>query len=1186
MYVNNNNRFMKSLNLKKYILLILISFFTSSFALADVREELKDSKSCGTYNGTNVVKVFSWEICEQDFTYRMFYKIMPTIMDEYAIPLSNAKNLKNISTLEKDKVDIYKTNEYSIINIATAIISLSITFGSVLFLWNAFLAFLRTSTDGVFLGNGYSWQKNLIKYSIILVMLLPIGNGLIVINLVVVLLILFAIAFGNAMLSVYLNFFDTSEEAVNLSSEFDDVSKLFKDNEEAAKEYELLRITDGNYFAASKYVEGLFRIQLCKTVTENFIVDSTIDKLKNSYTNNNAEFKERLSCIKRPNNASVRSFLKEDGLESNGYLNNNGFYEYSTEDTGLKHMGNSVNMTSGIDFGYSRSSINNNCLKYEEIQPYNCGSISVTPIKITNADILEIMNKTNFSEAYLSATGSVDGLIESMSVSEVESVISSVWKTYSIKLIKELGRKSDGSIDLDAHDETIIKAISYYFHQQLMNDVFTGVLVKKDNNMKDGSKSSELIAPSNGSGKFNKFNSELSTLSELFIEEKCYSDIELINASNNFKKHIESSSNSGLDKSAYCLLNNNGTLNPYFETVDMSKYTTAGEIKNFIRERNKESEINEFEKINEISEKLKEMSLKTYTDITAIERSFYKSMKTLKSGALTSEMRKIGFFSAGSLGLKLIKSSDTDTKYLSAMRSSVGVNLDMDKKFVGREKLSEIFNSESSTDKIFFPNLEFDFGEYLKLTKSMRLDLRQSNLRSLTQNLINDSASSSVNSDNSLATLISMIGSPLNTFKKAMGYADGVDMSLDAMRECMTDMDKCAIPVENPIIAMTDFGNELVITSTGLMTTTIIVVFADFISNKSKAMRMKHKKTGSVAASANDAIGTAIAGDGFWGSAASLVSSVLSVASFILKTLFPLFIIMLTMGMFFAYIIPLIPFLMFQFSYIAWITMSLTVFFIAPIWLIMNIKMEEDYNTSNNMYRSGYNMAMQVLFRPAILTLAMGIGWGLFSVVFLTLNLTIMPYIIGISEAGANSFIIANVVNSLVIICVYAIIAVILIKYIFNLTYTLVNKMFDAMNVENIDDQKGNITDDVMKSALITSLVGYKGLGQISGMLEKVSANGKAGLNETDLADSIDDKMDQNQYDRDMYGSGDNGSNSESKSDDELDSGNKKTDDVKTPSERMSDKSGLGSGIKKIATGESSEMEKPKNTDANSKENE
>ena len=146
--------------------------------------------------------------------------------------------------------------------------------------------------------------------------------------------------------------------------------------------------------------------------------------------------------------------------------------------------------------------------------------------------------------------------------------------------------------------------------------------------------------------------------------------------------------------------------------------------------------------------------------------------------------------------------------------------------------------------------------------------------------------------------------------------------------------------------------------------------------------------------------------------------------------------------------------------------------------------------------------------------------------------------------------------------------------------------MFDAMNVENIDDQKGNITDDVMKSALITSLVGYKGLGQISGMLEKVSANGKAGLKEKDLTDSIDDKMDQNQYDRDMYGSGDNGSNSESKSDDELGRGNKKADDVKTPSERMSDKSGLGSGIKKIATDESSEIEKPKNTDANSKENE
>lgn len=1096
-----NIKFLRSFGFLIFPLFLLFS----GPSYADVREELKTSKSCGLYENSGVVRLFSWEICEQDFTYRMFFKLMPTIMEDYAVPLTQATNIKNISSLEADKFESYKINEYSIINITKSIISISLTFGSFIFVWNAFLAFVRTSTDGKFLGDGYTWQKNLIKYGLILVMLLPIGNGLIVINLLVVVFILFAIAFGNAVFSVYLNFFDVSEEAVNVSTSYDDISVLFKDDEESREMLARMVSTDHNYFAASQYVEGLYRMQVCKVNTESFILDSSLLKLQKLKRENKTKYSQFLNCISRPHNPTLYSIVQSSSKSGMGYLNNSGFLNVSTDLSNIKFSGGESNnskmgLINGIEFGYNRNSISDSCREFEEIQSYSCGKISVSPITVDDNKVGKLLNKTNFSSEYIKATAAVEEMSNSYSISDIEKRVMDIWKTYERKIVKELGIKTENGYDLSAHDETVIKTVSYLFHQQLLNDVYTGRLLLSGGN---------IISPSKGDGSFYNRNVKISDLAESLVDLKCNTDLSISNSASSFLKQIVDgkTTESDYEKSAYCTYIESGEIYTRFDHKDVKEISDNEAFINELEvENSKRADINLL-----INNGLKKEILKVYTDITAIERSFFKSMRGLKTNTLTSEMRKLGFAASGSLGLKLIKSSDIDSKFLSAIRSSVGFDFDMSDKFIGREEMSEMLNLESPNDKILFPALTNEFDDSLLFIKSQRLDLRQTNLRSMTQNLISQSQSSSLSAEDPLSTLLNMMSNPLGSFKKALGYETGVDINIDTMRSCMADMDKCPIPVENPIIAITDFGNELVTTGAGLIATTVTVVFADFIAKKSKALRKKYRKKGSVSNKANNAIGTALGGDGLMGKAASTASSLLGIASTILKMLFPLFIVMLAMGMFFAYIIPLIPFLMFQFSYIAWITMALTVYFISPIWLVMNLKLEQDGNVSNNMYRSGYNMAMQVIFRPAILVLAMSIGWGLFNAVFLILNITIMPYILGVVEVGSGDFLISHFVNSLMIIVVYAIIAVILIKYVFNLTYSLINKIFDAMNVENINDQKGNITDDVMKSALISSLIGSKGLGSLSNYLGQVSANADSSLKPT-IEDKIDDALDNAEY--------------------------------------------------------------------------
>lgn len=1087
-------------NIKKIATFIPLLFLILTFNVnANVREELKTSKSCGTYENTNIVKLFSWEICEQDFTYRMFYKMMPEIMDDYIVPVTSAENLGNIKELEKDRYFEYKTNEYSIVNIAKGVVSLAFAFGSFVLIWHILLAILRTSADGKFLGQGYSWQRNLMKYGFILIMLLPAGNGLILINILVVILIVFAIAIGNSVLSVYLNFFDVGEESVDLTNSYTNIDDLFEDN----KSLELSNIVknDHNYFAGFQYIESLMKMQMCKAVTERHLVNNIQDILIEKHGNNKAEYDNLLDCMVRPNNSSIATSnpKKYSGINYND--ESQGFATFHISNTGLKDDKNKVYATSGITFGYDKFFSNDSCKKFSEIQPYKCGKMSITPTNPQDSLMTGVMNDTNFIKFYKKATSGVASNIESGNVQAIERIIADSWNEYNQILVKRLTKKDkDGNLSLSQNDENLIKSISYNFHQQLVNDIYTGILIVHNK------KSADPI--SNGSGHFQNRINQLNGLSNFVLETKCYSEPLLNNAAFNFADSIKNKKTGNENISSFCI-EDIKYMEPFNELIKIEELSEV-ELAKKQEENEKRNEV-KLTKLKEDFIELQKEALKIQAALTAVERSFFHSLKTIKKSSLTADMRKLGFVSAGSLGLKLIKSNDIDSKMMTALRSSVGFEFYFDDKFIGNEEQSTILDRETSADNFTFPSMVSYLDMVTSDIKTERYDLRQANLRSMTQGLINDNADNAIRSEEALTRLFSVMSNPMGGFKRAMGYDNSANLNLETMKSCFEDIEKCPIPVANPIIGITDFGNDMVSTGAGLIATTVAVVFADFTSKKIKSVKLKYKKTAEIKNDADNAVGKQLAGTGFMGKVASVASSALSVASIILKLLFPLFIIMISVGMFFAYVIPLIPFMMFQFSYIAWITLCLTIFFISPLWLIMNIQLEQDANTSNNMYRSGYSMAMQILFRPAILTLAMGIGWSLFSAAFLILNLTVAPYFIGMSESGSSIFFIGSIINAIVLIVIYAIMAVVIIKYIFNITYTLINKIFDAMNVENFDDKHGNVTDDVMKSALISNIVGAKGLGGLGKGLDMVSKSGDSSLKAAEgntMKDQMSDVMD------------------------------------------------------------------------------
>lgn len=136
----------------KYILLTLCLFANTAFA-TNISDEFKNASKCGV-GDNGFVELWSWDICEQDFSFRVFYRLFPDVMDEHILPITNPKFLSggnsatSVKELEKEHINVYRSYEYSLMNIFKNMFSLALFFGLILFIWHMFLGAIRSATEG------------------------------------------------------------------------------------------------------------------------------------------------------------------------------------------------------------------------------------------------------------------------------------------------------------------------------------------------------------------------------------------------------------------------------------------------------------------------------------------------------------------------------------------------------------------------------------------------------------------------------------------------------------------------------------------------------------------------------------------------------------------------------------------------------------------------------------------------------------------------------------------------------------------------------------------------------------------------------------------------------------------------------------------------------------------------------
>lgn len=1033
----------------KYLLLTLCLFANVTFA-ANISDEFKNSSKCGV-GDNGFVEMWSWDICEQDFSFRVFYRLFPDVMDEHLLKITNPKFLAgdngatSVKELEKDHLNIYRSYQYTLMNMFKNMFDLAFFFGVILFVWHSTLALIRATTEGGILGERYSLGGTLIKYGIILVGFLPLGGGLMVIHVVVFLLIMFGIAFANLLYGVYINFMDIGTNDIDANQTLVDQQQFDPYNAD-------------DYYSA-EIVKSMFKMSMCKTVTEQFMFENNITQS----TYKNWSNVQNCSAEKMTQGQIYNENMSGDNIVKNGSAIN--FIPAKTNN--FTSEKGELYLSGGVLIGRNIQN-SSSCDGIVGISNYTCGSITVSPPSLSNSKVLDLLKDINFFNYYASASKEINELSGSTS-DNVKSIASKNWDLIKAAAVAKLS--PTGSIDnLSPEDEIIIKNVAYYYHKLLLNDSIVGGLgfIKGENS---------LLNNTNNENLFSK-TAELSVATGLALEKHCTAHQELRNKSKNLIDYLNGEDVKDKSFSAACVL-----ITPSGELSILGK-DNAGSDKNAQDNLTEATNSSGSDVDNQrSSDALKSLITDLTTKRKGIKSSLFQSVKGMDDKNISQQMRKLGWASAGGYMLRLIKNTEADSRLMTAFDQSVSVDIsNISPQMIGKTYQTQKDSANNDFDNANFLDLEQTYKTIVAPYISKRSDLRVLDVSALSESVVNDLTLQKEKDEHLSTLLLETIMNPFGDFKRMIGNGvDGDMLTASTVQECINDMSKCNFSFNNPMSSITDFGNNLIkVSSTMIIATASVAMLRAaslYISNKDLREQISNSGTISKAAGDVNGLGESLASK-LGGNAAGFVytvanylaeSKVLSAIYLFLSLLINVFFVLLLMGVWFAYILPLIPFMTFLFAFLSWITLCLIALFVAPMWLAFNIQMTEKDKNMTDMLQSALSIGLQILFRPALTIIAFVIGWSLFTIAFAVISLTSMPFLSSVIIGGSD-FSVTRLIDNIFIVGAYGVMLFVGIRYVFTITHGLANKMFQALNVVTMDEGTNSYIEQTTQTAMLSML--------------------------------------------------------------------------------------------------------------------
>lgn len=1053
----------------KVFFIIIITVCSINVASATTNSAISES-ACGVDN--DVVKPYNGEICEQDVSFNVLYQMFPTTLEEFVFPILNPEYLTLVPELEEQNKFIYQTRELIFYEIFKSSINISYLIIGIFLTWHfLILGLLRSANDGSFLGNSWKTSSVLMKYGLLTILLLPVSTtGILVIHVLLLTLIVIGIYFANFFWGVYLSYLQVGENTVDLSS-----------LESSAEEQESLRLEefeeniskyDHNYFYAFSQAKKLTEIAVCKQRTEKLMYQLTLPFA--SATNIN-DFK---TCIENTSSSAWDSSVISN-TDTQSFIH----YSNQINDLGISEAANPSDetqyfVTSKINFGnkdYGQCSSNDN--REFDSENYSCGSVIVSPVLVPEGSVKTAIENSNFYDQYLTASEALD------SDGDPYSTISSSWDSVYLS-VDTLFEDGEVLSDYKHNKVTIYKSVSYIFHKSLMNDALVGnsnyskpvVSSVSDNDVESTSRVNTTVfnAESNFNLRMTSYFSDALDVASAIEKYSCVSNTTLYTEAQNAADLISGYQSADPENiSSYntvCLdLETNTPIG--FNPKSFIKGDDTGQL---LREK-QATERNAA--ITEGQEALLSLTQKIYEKRNGIEKSFYKSIISLPSNDMVNKLRKQGWGVSGGYMLKLMSEKELDNKLSHALKNTATVTTEIltDKGFPDESIFAKYGEGNTETLKDWgniLPAFE-DIIETLKI-KPLNKNLKYVDVSQYVDDNIFDNVSKQTDGDGFLDLFnIFNLG---NKMKSIVGIGADGEFSLDEIKSCIEasedSSESCPINLTNPIVDISKLGHDLINISfviIGLTATAALLEYrllkksADLEINGGNGsinegssgddQNVDNKKNQDVKNSKKHKLDKK--SKNF-----KILEKISGLFSILIQLLLSASFLLLTVGMTLAYVIPLIPFIAFTIAFISWIVISLEILIIAPIWLGFLFRLEDTQNQNSELYRAGFNFAMQMLFRPALIIISIIVGWSFFSILFFIINLSIAPFI---GSYTSSSFFSGLIYGALMLIA-YAFVIFVCIKQIFDLMITLPNKIFTKIGVQPFDSSyESNAKDTLSK---------------------------------------------------------------------------------------------------------------------------
>lgn len=1001
----------------KKIIINMLFIFLTIFSINTYSADL--GVTCGLVD--NKVAEQNFEVCQKDESFRMLYELFPKFFDEGVFQLYDFGDIENL----KDNPEVSSENQFrKFSDLLYAVFGtlLSVTHYIIAFFlfYYTFFSMLRTAESGDFMDNGkQTIMLSLIYGGVVGFLLLPIA-GLTMIQLFILCLSILAISLANFVYGNYLSIYQTDLNLVDMDEE---------------PSYILSEMEDSNTgLMAKSYISDLTKIAVCRDISSQILLEEKVFDLKvdNSH--------ERINCTAgKEHYTDINDYSKTENRPYPSFFNLDytGFYN-GREKT--------IETSSSLTFGIGVNKIEKRSCSNDNYRAYTCGKIKIKSPKINDAFLVKVYGINNFIMKIKEITDSLS--LSGDNYNKIHSNWLSMKSDIETKLLS-LKNLNDGSeeskmasdIMLDI-DTSSVKALSSIYHQLILNSLTTGIGFKTFLNKKGTADEKEIV----NNFDFKNYKALerdwelIKPIARIIEENHCIMNSAGLSASVETLKHLDTL-RATVNGSARCI---NFDERKVYGVVDGSPLLDIVESKLKSAELTKEAII-QFDKVaQDVFKRRKE-----------VEQSFLSSINIESQEQTLNNLRQRGWLTMPTYLMAASQEIKTNNLYIKELfNSNKFAPLQIGEK--GAAATLTIGNQNIEKFVPFFDGSNiFQYLVNIESNKSVYFDTE-----SFAMSKIQNDPEGIKNGNFNLNDFLQIIMNPIGPLKEALGIRQvedfkEIDNSQKSIIElCKNENEICPLPRTDPLIGLSQYGHYLMNVSINYFI--IIASFKGLVtvgqgmkSTKTKDAKAgvgsKNKILSNITKKFSSSSGSVGKGLEYFGEFLDLMSEILSSIGYIVIMLF-------FVGVFLAYIFPLLPMIYFVVGYITWMLLIVQVMIISPVWVAHFIRYRENKEV---IVQAAKNYGLQILFKPLFMVLGMIFAWELLKVALFFINLTIFSLFGSISSDGdILSFLQETIFLILLIFILYVV-----IKFILDMISSITEILLKTLGSEAIQDEQQNMNE-------------------------------------------------------------------------------------------------------------------------------